>query len=500
MALRAKLHLLNATRKENASRQLSCRVEPLEGRTLLSAWSTVAAGSSINGGDVQSMATDAAGNVYAVGSTTDANPNDAGIPMVWEKPAGGSWQQFTSVPFADAVIADKQGNIFFTGQYNNDFTTWELANGSSTVVTIDSYYNGGAQGRGLAFDSSGNLYAVGSDAPLFKGVGYPHFLTRKGTFANGKWSFSTVDEMDNKLQIMDTAYSVVVAPSGVYVAGLHAHTWTVRGSATGAAGTWTTVDSFYLDSSANSSARAITVDSAGHLYVAGTAQTTTLIPGSRPKAYHLTNWWIVRESNSGAAGTWSTIDNSQNWSPAVAGGAWAIAPDAAGDIYAAGSGYVTNAGESGIVRVRSAATGTWSTSDVTPFLGFDHALTVDTFGNIYTGGESGDGFSNLGDYFIRSLPAAPTNLTASPDAAAPSSQINLSWTNAAGSDQTGFAIYRSSDGGKTFTLVTTVGAGVTSFNDIGLAAGTTYTYYVVTLLNSDGASAQSNTVAASTAP
>jgi len=121
-------------------------------------------------------------------------------------------------------------------------------------------------------------------------------------------------------------------------------------------------------------------------------------------------------------------------------------------------------------------------------------FTVDSNGNLYACGRYGSGNLN---WFVRSLPAAPTNLTATPDPTLPSSQIDLSWTNTAGSDETGFAIYRSTDG-INFTAVATVGSGATSYNDSGLLAGTTYFYYVVALLNATGASAPSNTASATT--
>src|SRR5207253_2997209 len=99
--------------------------------------------------------------------------------------------------------------------------------------------------------------------------------------------------------------------------------------------------------------------------------------------------------------------------------------------------------------------------------------------NLYVGSDSGSG------WLIRSRPAAPTNLTAAADATFPSSQVDLSWNNTAASDETGFAIYRSTDG-INFTAVATLGASATTYSDTGLTAGTTYYYYVIALLNATG--------------
>jgi pectate lyase len=89
-------------------------------------------------------------------------------------------------------------------------------------------------------------------------------------------------------------------------------------------------------------------------------------------------------------------------------------------------------------------------------------------------------------------PAAPSSLTAT---AASSSQINLSWTDNS-NNEAGFRIERSS-GGSAFAEVGTVGANVTSFQNTGLAASTSYTYRVIAT-NSAGSSSPSNTASATT--
>jgi hypothetical protein len=91
------------------------------------------------------------------------------------------------------------------------------------------------------------------------------------------------------------------------------------------------------------------------------------------------------------------------------------------------------------------------------------------------------------------IPAAPTGLTA---AAGSSASVYLSWTNLA-TNQTGFAIDRSADGGTTWTTVTTVASTVTTYTDTGLSAGTTYTYRV-RATNGVGSSAASATATATT--
>src|SRR6185369_8688950 len=90
-------------------------------------------------------------------------------------------------------------------------------------------------------------------------------------------------------------------------------------------------------------------------------------------------------------------------------------------------------------------------------------------------------------------PAAPSGLTAT---AVSSSQINLAWTDNA-NNETGFKIERKTGAGGTYAQIATVGANVTTYNNSGLAASTTY-YYRVRATNSIGDSAFSNEANATT--
>jgi PKD repeat protein len=93
-----------------------------------------------------------------------------------------------------------------------------------------------------------------------------------------------------------------------------------------------------------------------------------------------------------------------------------------------------------------------------------------------------------------SPPAAPSNLTAT---AVSNSQINLAWTDNAGNED-GFKIERCQGAGcVNFAQIASVGANVTSYQNTGLAVGTTYRYRV-RASNGGGNSDYSNTAAATT--
>ena len=89
-------------------------------------------------------------------------------------------------------------------------------------------------------------------------------------------------------------------------------------------------------------------------------------------------------------------------------------------------------------------------------------------------------------------PPAPTSLTAT---AVSSSQINLGWVDNS-NNETGFKIERSTDN-VNFSLITTVAANTTSFQNTGLTPATIY-YYRVKATNGSGDSAPSNTASATT--
>jgi hypothetical protein len=91
------------------------------------------------------------------------------------------------------------------------------------------------------------------------------------------------------------------------------------------------------------------------------------------------------------------------------------------------------------------------------------------------------------------VPAAPGSLAA---AALSSSQIKLTWADTS-SNETGFRIERSGNGGASWSEIALVGSNVTGFTDNGLLAATPYQYRV-RAYNSSGNSTYSNSASAST--
>jgi hypothetical protein len=131
------------------------------------------------------------------------------------------------------------------------------------------------------------------------------------------------------------------------------------------------------------------------------------------------------------------------------------------------------------------------------FVASDHgahsfSLTFHTAGTQSVTASASPGGLSVTQTTISVAPSAPLNLSA---AVASNTQINLSWTGSAGA--TIYVIQRSGNGTSGWTQVGSTAAGTTTYQDTGLAQGTTYYYRVAALVGST-ASAYSNVASATT--
>jgi transcriptional regulator CtsR len=134
---------------------------------------------------------------------------------------------------------------------------------------------------------------------------------------------------------------------------------------------------------------------------------------------------------------------------------------------------------------------------VTSFSNTGLAASTEYFYRVFAHNGSGNSsYSNEANATTQSPPAppsAPSGLTAT---AISSSQINLTWTDNSNNED-GFKIERKTGAAGTYAEVGSVGAGVTSFSNTGLAASTQY-FYRVFAHNAGGNSAYSNEANATT--
>ena len=93
-------------------------------------------------------------------------------------------------------------------------------------------------------------------------------------------------------------------------------------------------------------------------------------------------------------------------------------------------------------------------------------------------------------------PAAPTNLTATKSGANKNQYVTLKWTDAS-TNETNFAVERSTDRTNWTTLSSILAMNTTSYTDRNVARFTTY-YYRVKATNSVGSSPYSNVASVTT--
>ncbi len=107
---------------------------------------------------------------------------------------------------------------------------------------------------------------------------------------------------------------------------------------------------------------------------------------------------------------------------------------------------------------------------------------------------SADGLTGSAAVTVSSIPAAPTNLTAT---AVSAREIDLSWSESS-TNATGFYVQRSSNGGKSWTQIANVTPGTaTTYADKSVSKGKSYQYRV-DAYNGVGTSGWSNTASATT--
>lgn len=144
----------------------------------------------------------------------------------------------------------------------------------------------------------------------------------------------------------------------------------------------------------------------------------------------------------------------------------------------------------GFAQIGTALANAESYSDT----GLSHGTTYCYRVRAYDGGVNSN--YSATDYDTTIMPA-PTNLSG---VAASQTQVNLVWTDNSNSE-TGFKIERADNsdcsGTPSFTQITTVGAGVTSYSNTGLTSNTSYCYRVRSYTTYTD-SAYSSTVAVST--
>jgi hypothetical protein len=255
----------------------------------------------------------------------------------------------TISPYGDeyrGIATDSTGNIYAVGydQINaGSVQTWftrRSADRGSTWSTVDTLAFGTEVARpfAVAADMQGNVYVVGG-VQTNAGGGSWLWLVRKGT---GGISWATVDQLGTQTNLLGPIpYGVFCHPTaGVFVVGK-----TVGQPVTSKRGTsypvmwtvrrsqdsgtsWRTVDTYNPNGAAYTSSA-----QGGGVDSAGNIYVvgTTSAPGGMP---HTTAWhWIVRKSSDGG-NSWATVDDFEN--PYQAAWPSAFGRDANGNLFVGG--------------------------------------------------------------------------------------------------------------------------------------------------------------------
>jgi hypothetical protein len=242
------------------------------------------------------------------------------------------------------VAADASGNVFTAGdgsdasgitrgmalRTDTTQTGWLVSDDSNPNPTQYQSYI-----WDLGIDAGGNLYSIGQLTPNDTGI--PYWYVRKSSdsglhwsnagdpyqYAAGQWIDATGFAADNSgnIYVAGWGQAQTIVGSGKHMTTQTTIHWLVRKSADGGQ-TWTLVDDVQGPTGSFGAAGAGFVPGAGVFVVVA-----PYAGSSSP--------WMVRRSLNGEQGTWSTVDSP------FAGAAHAVGSDSQGNVYVAGSQFIT---------------------------------------------------------------------------------------------------------------------------------------------------------------
>lgn len=250
--------------------------------------------------------------------------------------------------------------------------------------------------RDIAVDASGSIYLVTLAKEGTAGTGNSRWLIRKGLATSGGMTWSMVGDFsypdgydyDHGFEA-DGPTGVACVGSSVFVVGGGGNSWVVRKSSNGGS-TWQVVDTYQYGKNLKSHAFDVAADSAGNVYVIGCGEKL----GTR---------WIVRKGTIGGT-KWSVVDDFR-----LSGGSYAegrgIAVDPNNNIHITGMATSSQSNWNWVIRQLSAATGTWSTTDVFSLApgqnSYGQAIATDPLGNLFAAGRAYDSAGFYHGWLVR---------------------------------------------------------------------------------------------------
>ena len=373
-------------------------------------------------GSSSDMGTDAAGNIFAVGSTQQTTDGSMRAVVLGSGNHGATWsildqyaepglnyahnRAFAADSFTGSLLAGGNlNNLLPNGTY--EFGTlwfireWNPATG--VWVTVDDFANlandiGQASCADILVSPAGDVYATGG--------GDLGLVVRKRLA--GGLAFTTVDA-DYSRQTAGAGWDLGFHSSyGVFAVGEVNGVWTVRRSLSGNLGTWATVDSFYTQREWTSGRALCILTTPSKIHVVGSAY-----------KYRNGSHWVVRSSSDGGQ-TWAITDD---YAPTIPSEARGIVQDASGNLWVCGSSIANAGGTQWVIRKGTPGTKlvkqgkqtvqvetiTW-TNIGNPYQlasgksALPNGITIDNYGNIFVGGYADDA-NGVHHWIVRKLPA-----------------------------------------------------------------------------------------------
>ncbi len=346
--------------------------------------------------EANAMTTDAVGNVYVAGYSTNALGYDQMLTIKYDTDGVEQWSATHSGnggddDYAYAIAVDGMGNVYVAGEaYNSgtrsDFTTIKYdSNGVEQWVAV---YSGSGNDRDsandIAVDGSGNVFVTGyAYAPGNNQDCVTIMYDASGT---EQW----VNVYDGTANDKDEGYALVIdGSSNVFVTGTTQSAGAGRDALTimyDLAGAQQWLNAYDGDFHGNDRINDITLDGLGNVVITGITEIT------------LNNYeCLTVQYNSSGVEQWATIYNGVEDEGA---GGICIASDGLGNTYVGGDSDNSVTGRDFCtIKYNSSGVSQWVATYNGPADGHEDvgAIAVDGLGNVYVTGEvenSGTG----GDY------------------------------------------------------------------------------------------------------
>jgi len=388
-------------------------------------WNTFMGCGTGDGGS--GIAVDTSGNVYVAGTSaatwgTPENPYAGNLDAFAAKLNSSGvrlWNTFMGSGLSDegyGIAVDTSGNVYVTGSSNATWGTpknayagnWDAFAAklnSSGVRQWNTFMGsvGGDYGRGIAVDTSGNVYVTGNSQDTWGAPVNPHVGALWHEAFAAKLSGSDGDLIWNTFMgaagSEEVGYGIAVDTSGnVYVTGWSNATWGTPVNAyagnydafaaklnSSGVRLWNT----FMGSGTDDKGYGIAVDTSGNVYVAGYSGATWGTP-ENPYAGNLDAF--AAKLNSSGVRQWNTFMGSGSEDRG-----YGIAVDTSGNVYVTGWSNGTwgtpenpYAGSSDAFAAKLDINGNRLANTFMGSAGYDQAkdIAVDTSGNVYVTGDS----------------------------------------------------------------------------------------------------------------